>query len=133
MASTSSDRRRCLDELDPPAWGKPTFNSYLVTTCHRLRKKPIGEFSTEDLRIMIGQSISLEFLVPLGLEAVEREALAEGDYYPGDLLSSLLMLEPAFWVAHPEWRGRLATVVAVLESPPEELVAALRRFHEIAV
>jgi hypothetical protein len=31
-------RINSLDELDPPAWGEPEFNSHLVTTCRRLRR-----------------------------------------------------------------------------------------------
>src|SRR5262245_38545903 len=31
-------RRRSLDELEGVEWGPPTYNSYLVTTCHRLRE-----------------------------------------------------------------------------------------------
>ena len=56
---------KTLDELEGVAWGEPTFDSYLVTTCHRLRTKPVDEFSVEDLRIMIGQQIGLPHLVPL--------------------------------------------------------------------
>ena len=42
-----------LDELDPPGWGPPEYDSYLVRTCHELRKKPLSQFTVEDLRIMI--------------------------------------------------------------------------------
>jgi hypothetical protein len=41
---------KTLDELEGVVWGEPTFDSYLVTTCHRLRTKPVDEFSVEDLR-----------------------------------------------------------------------------------
>ena len=44
MSAAAFDRTKTLDELDPPAWGPPTYSSYLVTTCHRLSAKPLNEF-----------------------------------------------------------------------------------------
>ncbi len=43
-----------LDQLESVVWGESTFDSYLVKTCHRLRTKPVDEFTVEDFRIMIG-------------------------------------------------------------------------------
>ncbi len=100
---------KTLDELDGVAWGEPTFDSYLVTACHRLHTKPVDEFSDEDLRIMIGQQIGLPHLMPLAVAVLERDPLAEGDYYPGDLLASVI--GAAEWLrAHPEWLARVVRV-----------------------
>ena len=44
-----------LEELEGEVWGEPEFDSHLVSTCHQLRKRPIEDFTTEDLRIMIGK------------------------------------------------------------------------------
>src|SRR5687767_13247797 len=109
---------KTLDQLEGVVWGKPTFDSYLVTTCHRLRTKPVDEFSVEDLRIMIGQKIGLPHLVPLAIAVLEREPLAEGDFYPGDLLANLIgVIE---WLqANPEW---LVRVIRVTERASAELV-----------
>src|SRR5262245_30126818 len=123
------DRRKTLDQLDPPAWGEPDFRSHLVQTCHRLRRKPIGEFSVEDLRIMIGQSIGLPWLIPLALEVLERDPLAEGDFYPGDLLRSVLKIEPTFWSREWQWRDRLKAVLQQLPDAPNELIDAVQAFH----
>lgn len=43
---------KSLDQLEGVVWGEPSFDSHVVTTCHRLRTKPIDEFGVEDLRIM---------------------------------------------------------------------------------
>lgn len=107
-----------LEQLEGVVWGKPTFDSYLVTTCHRLRTKPLDEFSVEDLRIMIGQEIGLPHLVPLAVAVLEREPVAEGDYYPGDLLASVI--GAVEWLqANPEW---LARVIQVTERASAEFV-----------
>ena len=48
---------------------------------------PVRELTTENLRILIGQQIGLECLVPLALDALEQSPFESGDYYPGDLLT----------------------------------------------
>ncbi len=128
MSRPRPDLSKTLDELEGVAWGPPPYGSYLVTTCHRLRKKPVGQFTVEDLRIMIGQEIGLPFLVPLALEVLEREPLAEGDFYPGDLLKSLLGVSGEFWHREPEWRERLHGVVARVAPVPRELADAVAAF-----
>lgn len=122
-------RKLTLDQLDPPAWGEPDFDSGLVRACHRLRRKPIGEFTVEDLRIMIGQQIGLRWLVPLALEVLETDPLAEGDFYEGDLLCAVLMLPADFWAREPRLRSRLSAVLDELGQLPKEVserVAAFR-------
>jgi hypothetical protein len=95
------DKSKTLDELEGVQWWPPKYNSYLVTTCHGLRTKPLADFAVEDLRIMIGQGIGLAFLIPMALEVVEANAMAQGDYYPGDLLQSLLGVSRDVWAR--EW------------------------------
>ena len=103
--------RKSLQDLEEQDWGEPTFHSYLVETCHRLRRKPLIEFTTEDLRIMIGQQISLPLLIPLAVERLEAEPLAEGNYYPGDLLAAVLKVDGAFWLEHLNSCRRIRQVV----------------------
>lgn len=89
---------KTLDELEGVVWGESNWSSSLVETCHRLRKKPVDEFTVEDLRIMIGQAIGLPYLMPIAVTILESVPLAEGDYYPGDLLTSV--------VSNREWLQR---------------------------
>src|SRR5437899_317181 len=106
-----------LNELEGVVWGEPTFDSHLITTCYRLRTKPVDEFTVEDFRIMIGQKFSLDYLMPLAIVELEREPLAEGDCYPGDLLAKVI--ECGEWLrSHPELLSR---VVAVAEHAAAEL------------
>ena len=73
----SSVLAKSLEELEASDWGEPTYDSYLVTTIHRLRRVPLRQFSVEDLRIMIGQDIGLQYLVPLALEHLRKNLRAE--------------------------------------------------------
>jgi CDI immunity proteins len=102
----SGSEPRTLQDIEKDDWGRPSYDSYLVETCHALRQKPLGTFTVEDLRIMIGQQISLPILVPLALERLEGNPLAEGDFFPGDLLENVLLIDESFWLAHPELHRR---------------------------
>jgi hypothetical protein len=109
---TSSELDKSLQDLEQSDWGDPTYDSYLVTTVHRLRCVPLRQFSVEDLRIMIGQSIGLPYLVPLALQHLRRDPLAEGDFYPGDLLKSVLTAHRDFWRDHPQWRDEVRDIAS---------------------
>ena len=123
--------RMTLDQLEGKVWGQAApSDTGLVKTCHRLRTKPVGDFSVEDLRVMIGQSIGLRLLIPIALDALEREPLAEGDFYPGDLLNSVLRVEPAFWAREFEWRDRVRKIVSNLSPVPKEVAGEVASFKE---
>ncbi len=99
------DLDKTLEQLDGHVWDKPDPGSYLVKTCHELHKKPLIDFTIEDLRIMIGQSIDLEFLIPIAIEQLKLNILAEGHFYEGDLLNSVLTSEKEYWlVNNSNWR-----------------------------
>jgi hypothetical protein len=99
-----------LEHLDNQTWPEPEYDSHLVTTVHRLRKKPLEHFTIEDLRIMLGQQLSAEYLMPLALDILERNPLAEGDFYPGDLFMAALTQPESFWHAYPGFAARTVTV-----------------------
>lgn len=124
------DRTRTLDELDPPAWGSPKHESYLVTTCHRLRTLPLETLGIEDLRILIGQGIGLHWLMPLALEKLEANPLVQGDCYPGDLLKSVLGVPAESWAREWEWRDRLRPVLASVDCLPKEVADAVAAFQQ---
>lgn len=103
-------RAKTLDELEGVVWGLPTYDSYLVKTCHRLRAKPIGEFDVEDLRIMIGQNIGLPYLLPLALERLEANVWAAGHMFPGDLLKMTARADFP-WATRVDLRDRIRTIL----------------------
>jgi len=95
-----SERDKSLQELEQSDWGEPTYDS------------PLREFTVEDLRIMIGQNVGLPHLVPVALGRLRKDPLAEGDFYPGDLLKSMLTADPTFWREHPQWRDELKEIAS---------------------
>ena len=104
-------QEKSLENLENDYWREPTYDSNLVKTCHSLRKKPIKDFEIEDLRIMIGQNIGLKFLIPVALDKLRDNILAEGDYYEGDLLKAVLTSETEFWNTEPELTKDLEAII----------------------
>jgi len=99
-----------LDQLEGDVWGPPKYDSHLVTTCHRLRSKPIGEFDIEELRIMIGQNIGLPFLLTLAVDILEKNPWVSGDMYPGDLLKVTATADFG-WRTEPDLSARTKQIV----------------------
>lgn len=116
-----------LEQLEEQSFVEPEFESYLVMTCHRLWKKPIDNFSVEDLRIMIGQNLGLEHLVPIALKVLREDPLAEGDFFPGDLLSNVISCDEEYLKTEP--RHVAAILHACAEARPL-LAAGDRRLIE---
>jgi len=106
-----------IEEIEGDRWPEPDGDlSFLVTRCLALRRKPLAESTVEDLRIMLGQQIGVPTLLPLAVDVLVRDPLAEGDFYPGDLLASVLRLPDSAWSNLRLERQRLADVLASLPS-----------------
>jgi CDI immunity proteins len=83
-----------LTQLEGHDWGEPNFPSYVVTNGHRLRYKPLREFTAEDLRFMLGQQISLATLMPMALDVLELvDPFTGGDMNHGTLLYNALKVD----------------------------------------
>lgn len=90
---------------------KPEFGSHLVQTCYQLHKKPLKEFTAEDLRIMVGQKQGLKYLIPLAVDLLDKNPLISGDYFPGDLLCSVARVQSDFWKTESALRERIGKLI----------------------
>lgn len=95
-----------LQELEGEYWGEPGLDTYVVTTCHRMRQKPLKDVTVEELQLVIGQGLSLEWLIPVALPILAETPLVEGAHWAGDLLASVLRVPEAFWQEHPDWHAQ---------------------------
>jgi hypothetical protein len=125
--SNAFDLSRTLDELEGRDWSKPTYDSYLVTTCHALRRKPLRDFTIEDLRIMIGQGISLAYLLPLAVQKLSENPLSRGDYYAGDLLVAVLSSDVK---TQGDWRGFASKITEIADRALKVLARDTRSASE---
>lgn len=91
------DKNKTLEQLENSYWNDYEFETGLVERCHKYRKIQLKDLTIENLRTLIGQNIGNRFLIPLALEELEKNILAEGDMYEGDLLMEVLRSEKDYW------------------------------------
>jgi len=89
----------------------PNPATRLVRRCEELLQIPLNQYSIEDLRIMIGQAFGLEYLIPLAIEELKKDLFAEGDFFPGDLLSNVLKIDPNFWKENRDLQGHINKLI----------------------
>jgi hypothetical protein len=127
------DQTKSLEELEGQVWPYNDFDSHAVQETQRLRKVPVDQLTIEDLRLLIGQQIGLQFLVPVALDLLVVNPLAQGAFYRGDLLANLLKLPPAFWQAHPLLNNTMVELGIELrlvqETLADELLPSIGRFE----
>ncbi|WP_280341393.1 contact-dependent growth inhibition system immunity protein [Nocardia neocaledoniensis] len=120
--------KQTIEQVDGP-WPEPDGSATRLTrTVHRLRKVPIENLTTEDLRVLVTQRTSLEILIPRVLEELMRNPLASGDFYPGDLLVATLR------IAHTDLEGDVRDKLRVVVSriPPSETEPVPPEIWELA-
>ncbi|MEU4091639.1 contact-dependent growth inhibition system immunity protein [Streptomyces sp. NPDC026673] len=123
------DRDRSLEELARDRWPAPSADATrLITTAHALRHRPIGELTVEDMRLLIGQDIGLPYLLPLAVEVLRENPMAEGHMYEGDLLSAVLTRSPSLWAEFPELGRELRGIVSKSTGLPTDLRRKVERF-----
>lgn len=126
------DLTKTLEELEGEYWGEANFASSLVIQVHKLRKKPLCELDNEDLRLLIGQQMGLDFLLPLALEKLIQNPFRSGDLYTGDLFCSVLKVEKEYWKEHKELKNELDEVIGTYEEVRkkiEEHISKYRKDH----
>ena len=103
---------KTLEELELLFLSEPKDEStYLVETVYRLRKKKLKDFTVEDLRLMIGQRIGINILMPIAIYKLKKNPFLEGDFYPGDLLVNVLKSSNNFCKDNPSYGEMLNQIV----------------------
>ncbi len=129
MADGPDDGALSLEQIEKASWGSPPDGATkLIRDAHELRRKPVCELSAGDLRPLLSQQVGVEVLAPHAVRVLRRDPLAEGDYYPGDLLVAVMKLPSSYWDAHP---GELVTVRQIarsVEDADAELQGDINRF-----
>jgi hypothetical protein len=111
-----------LEDIEGSDWGDaPPDATRLIATVYALRRRPITELTVEDLRILLGQGVGVAVLLPIAIDRLESDPLAEGDFYPGDLLVAALRSDLR---GRPEQARRLHVIADRLD--PNELDDHLR-------
>ena len=91
---------------------------------------PQPGLSVEDLRLLIAREQSLDRYVPSAIDLLEENPLAEGDYYPGDLLHAVLDVDVNYWRAHRDQWERVDEIVETYVFAQGRLGAAMQAFRD---
>ncbi|CAM5281950.1 hypothetical protein SCANM124S_01199 [Streptomyces canus] len=80
------------------------------------------------MRLLIGQDVGLPQLLPLALNVLRDNPMAEGDMYEGDLLAAVLTRSPAVWATPSGLGPELRAIVSELTDLPPGLQQKVERF-----
>jgi hypothetical protein len=96
-----------LEDIDGDVWGELDYPSSLVERVHSYRTIRIGDMQVEHIRLLLGQGVGVEVLMPLALQIVDIAAVVSGDLYPGDLAAVMgLEKHDTYWKSHPDEKKR---------------------------
>lgn len=123
------DKNKSLKELENKIINESVSTTSLTESVCRLWNIPIKEYSVDDLRLMIGQSIGLKYLLPLAIEKLSENPFVQGDFYPGDLLVSVLSIEKSFWESHPQFYYETAEIIAGLPDVLKDIDDSIQKFE----
>ncbi|MEV0281279.1 contact-dependent growth inhibition system immunity protein [Streptomyces sp. NPDC050610] len=113
---------RSLEELEHDRRPTPPGGeTRLLATVRELRRKPVGDLAVEDMRMLIRQDVGLAYLLPLAVEALRADPMAEGDLYEGDLLAAVLTRGSEVWRAFPDLGRELRLIASGLTDLPPAL------------
>ncbi|MFD7983840.1 contact-dependent growth inhibition system immunity protein [Kitasatospora indigofera] len=123
------NRDRSLEELERDRWSAPSGGeTRLMATVRELRRKPLGDLTVEDMRLLIRQDVGLAYLLPRAVEVLRGDPLAEGDMYEGDLLAAVLTRSPEIWSESPELGREVRLIVSELADVPPALKREVEGF-----
>ena len=116
------DRRLTLESLENDFWKEDPHSQTigLIEKCVRYRKIPIQNLTVEQVRMLIGQQISLDYLLPIAFEFLKEDILSHGDFYEGDLLESIFRANQNYWASRPLFHKK---ILEFLENGKEKLDA----------
>ncbi|MGW7585914.1 contact-dependent growth inhibition system immunity protein [Kitasatospora sp. NPDC054768] len=123
------NRDRSLEELERDRWSAPSGGeTRMMATVRKLRRKPIGGLTVEDMRLLIRQDVGLAYLLPLAVEVLRVDPLAEGDIYEGDLLAAVLTRSAEDWSEFPDLGREVRMIASKLANVPPALKREIEGF-----
>ena len=97
-------RQKTLENLEKDFWGEPTYDSYLVSRTHEIRKLPLTDLTSDDIAMMLRQKFSLDYIVPLAIDKLQVDILAYGDTgSEGAIMDAILKIPADFWRVNKDY------------------------------
>lgn len=114
------DESKSIEQLENDYWPSTDFPTPLVEKCYRYRKIPVQDLSIEQIRLLLGQKIGVRHLLNKAIKVLKEDILSEGDFFPGDLLISVLRLENSDWKGNAQLQTEFNKL---LELKKSEIIA----------
>ncbi len=109
---------KSIQEIENNYWKDYDLESFLIQRCHNLRKVKINDLTIEDIRLLLGQNIGNNLLIPIAINYLKINILSEGDYYEGDLLLNVLTSDKKYWINN---RERYQEVIELIKKNRDKL------------
>ncbi len=106
------DITKSIEQLENDYWPTVVKNPTVLTEkCYFFRKVPIQKLSLEQIRLLLTQNIGLQFLIPKAIDTLSSNILAEAEFYPGDLLITVLNCDKIYWDKHKDIKNTLRNLI----------------------
>src|SRR5512133_3954853 len=97
-------RQKTLENLERDYWTRPTYDSYLVTRTHEIRKMPLSDLTNHNIAMMLRQKFSLNYIVPLAIDKLQMDILAYGDMgEEGAIMEAILKCPADLWKSNKQY------------------------------
>ena len=97
-------------------------------------KKPLKDFTPENLRFMIQQKLGWKYLIPMAIEVLTENPLISGDLYEGDLLKSVVSVDKEFWENNPELWYEVEEIIVqaeiIIETFQQTILPEITKFRK---
>lgn len=104
----------------------------MVRRALRALATPTDQLTPGQVRLLIGQQVEYERLVPVALGFLRDDPLLETDFYPGDLLAAVCRLPADYWSAHPDQTAEVSRLIASVAANPTGLPSDKQVHADIA-
>ncbi len=115
-----------LEDIEADVWPEAEFPTSLIRRAHAYRKISLCDMQIEHVRLLVGQAIGAEILIPLALDVLAKTPCISGDLFEGDLVCAMGRPQlDAYWSAHPDLKSRyLRAVDANIEA---DIISEIRQ------
>jgi hypothetical protein len=108
-----SNLDKTIKQLTKIDLNSDSWDSSMIKKVEKYINLPLKSLNTEALRLLISQNIGLDFLIPLAMDRLKENILAEGDLYEGDLLKNVLDSDKEYWIKHKDYHLKLVDLYNV--------------------
>lgn len=123
-----------INEIKGLPESQAEFGSSLEKNIIQAQKKLLKDLTNEDLRMLLGQNLHLELIVPLVLERLKNDLFIRSEDMNILLLSKLLQIDLDYWKGNPEVKNIFLTFIESniqnIESPIKFDEMDLSRYNE---